>query len=368
MRAGNKITDKNISIKVSTPWLNKIVLTCQYVGRLPLRSLELKFVCILSGPAGQILNNLRGLEMIQLRQYQIECLEAIKKYSKNGKRRLLVSMPTGSGKTVVFSKLIQDLNCRTLVLAHTCELLEQAKEKIQQITGLEVGLVNQEHKEFDRPIVVSSIQSAMIDSNLQQLCKQKFQLLIYDESHRAASDGARYVLKTLGFGPGTKKLLVGFTATPFRHDKTKGLAEVFDDVPYQVNIQDLIDHGYLVPPVGYLIANDLDLSHVPTVNGEFKEAALSQVVDCPDMIEGIVSTWLEKAEGRKTIAFGVNVAHSLHIAECFNQHGITAKLVSGETDHVLRRQYLESFKNGDLMVLCNAQVLVEGLMSLLLVA
>ncbi len=297
---------------------------------------------------------------LQLRPYQVDCIAAIKQFAALGKRRLLVSLPTGSGKTVVFGFLIRDLNCGTLVLAHTNELLEQSKSKIEMITGLSVGLVDQDHKEFDKQIVVSSIQSAVIPNNLKQLMQQGFQSCIYDECHRAASDGARKVLGALGFGPNTKKLLAGFTATPFRHDHKKGLSEVFDSVAYALDINELIMQGYLCPPVGFMVANDLDLSNVETSDGDFKEADLSEVMDSDDMVEAVVDAWQKKAAGRKTICFGVSIKNSQHIADCFKAHGIKAELVCGEMEMAQRKAFLEQYRSGDLMVLCNAQVLTEG--------
>lgn len=310
--------------------------------------------------SGGCSNAVTGGHGLQLRPYQIDCIDAIKQCANQGKRRLLISLPTGSGKTVVFGFLIRDLNCKTIVLAHTNELLEQSKSKIEMITGLPVGLVCQDHKEFDKQIVVSSIQSAVISSNLKLLMDQGFELCVSDECHRAASDGTRKVLNALGFGHNTKKLLCGFTATPFRNDSKKGLAEVFDAVAYELDINELIKQGYLCPPLGFMVANDLDFSHIETVDGDFKQAQLADIMDSDDMIEAIVDSWQKKAEGRKTICFGVSIKNSQHIADCFKAHGIKAELVCGEMEMAQRKAFLEQYRTGDLMVLCNAQLLTEG--------
>ena len=107
---------------------------------------------------------------LPLRSYQKECIDNIFKCHSENKNRLIINLPVASGKTVIFSHLIsqfQKPNCQALVLAHTNELLEQAKNKIQMIIpGANVGIVNQDSKEFDKDIIVCSIQSASRDNSL----------------------------------------------------------------------------------------------------------------------------------------------------------------------------------------------------------
>jgi ATP-dependent helicase IRC3 len=92
-------------------------------------------------------------------------------------------MATGSGKTVVFSHLIKQMQRKTLVIAHTTELLDQAKDKLEMICpNLDVGIVKGGYKEYDRPVVVSTIQSASQPDTLAELQKQGFTLCIYDEA------------------------------------------------------------------------------------------------------------------------------------------------------------------------------------------
>jgi superfamily II DNA or RNA helicase len=297
---------------------------------------------------------------IKLRDYQVECLASIQENYANGINRQLVSVPTGAGKTVIFSELIKQMKRRTLVLAHTTELLDQAKEKIQMICSeLDVGLVKADRKEFDRPVVVSSIQSARQPEVLEQLKGQGFSLCIYDEAHRSASKTPREILSELGFFSTGEKLLVGLTATPFRND-SKGLGEVFEKLTYSKTIKDLINHGYLCKPIGIRIKSDLDLSTVATENGDFKTDSLASVMDTPEMIDLVVDSWLENAQGKKTIAFGVTISHAQNLAEAFRGRGINAASVSGTTPDDERKKLLAMFKNGDITVLANCMILTEG--------
>lgn len=297
---------------------------------------------------------------IKLRDYQVECLASIQENYANGINSQLVSLPTGAGKTVVFASLIKEMKRKTLVLAHTTELLDQAKEKITMICpGLDVGIVRADCKEFNRPVVVSTIQSARQPETLEEFKRQGFSLCIYDEGHRAASRTPREILSELGFFNASEKLLVAFTATPFRND-SKGLGEVFEKVTYRKTIKDLINLGYLCKPIGIRIKSDLDLSTVVTENGDFKTESLASVMDTPEMIELAVDSWLEKALGRKTVAFAVTVSHAKNLADAFRRRGITSETIHGGTEQGERSDLLKRFKNGDIFVLTNCQILTEG--------
>lgn len=297
---------------------------------------------------------------LKLRPYQEECLKTIKNKFSQGVSRQLVHLPTAAGKTVIFSNLIQQLNRKTLVLAHTCELLDQAKDKIEMIApGIEVGIVNADSKEFNNPVVVSSIQSARQPETLAELQKQGFSLCIYDEAHRAAALSPRHILSSLGFLESPENLLVGFSATPFRTDN-KGLGEVFDEVVYKKTIKDLIALGFLCKPVGIKITTDLDLSTVKTEDGDFVTTSLASVMNTPQMNELVVNAYIEQASNRKTVCFAVNISHAKSLAEAFRSRGITSEAIYGELPSHERENLLKRFQNGNISILTNCQILTEG--------
>jgi ATP-dependent helicase IRC3 len=298
---------------------------------------------------------------IQLRPYQAECLQAIKSSHASGIRRQLISMATGAEKTIVFSRLVKDLNVKSILFAHTLELVEQGREKIKMLNhNLKVGIVNGLKKEFDQQIVISTIQSAMRPDTLAELKKQNFQLCIYDECHRCGSETSREVLNELGFGKNTSKLLTGFTATPFRQDG-KGLREVFDAISYEKGVKELIKEVYLCPPKGIKISTDIDLSKVKIGDSaDFQTDSLSQVMDIPEVRLLIVNSYLEKGQGRQTICFGVNVKNARNLSELFKEHGISSEYVHGGTPKSEREGILKRYQSGQTKVLCNCLVLTEG--------
>ena len=297
---------------------------------------------------------------LDLRPYQQECIDSIKENFKQGINRQLCHLATGAGKTVIFSHLTKICKQKTLVLAHTCELLEQACDKMNTVCPeLEVGLVKGGVKDFDKQVVISTIQSAIVPKTLQELKDQNFKLCIYDEAHRAGADSARSVLKELGFMDDPKKLLVGFSATPFRTD-SKGLGEVFSKTVYVKNIKELIKLGFLCKPKGLRIKADLDLSVTKTADGDFTSTSLASVMDTDAMNEFVVKSFIDNASERKALCFSVTVDHAKHLSEEFNKRGISSAMVCGATPQAERDKILDDFAYGSTQVLTNCTVLTEG--------
>ena len=163
----------------------------------------------------------------------------------------------------------------------------------------------------------------------------------------------------MGFGEASSKLLIGFTATAFRKDD-KGLGEIFDHIVYEKNTSDLIDMDYLTKPRGVKIATDIDLSAVQTVDGDFREASLSEVMDTYEMRKLVIDTYKEYAMGLKSIAFGVRVQHAVNMASDFNNAGIPAGVIHSGLTTEDRVKVLEEYASGNIQVLCNCSVLTEG--------
>jgi superfamily II DNA or RNA helicase len=135
---------------------------------------------------------------MQLRDYQENCLRAIDHKHKEGIHRQMVVLPTGSGKTVIFSELIKRKNLKTLVIAHRVELLEQARQKLKNVApDIEIGILCGQEKDFQKQVTIASIQSAV--NAMELLKKEDYQLLIIDEAHHAAAKSYKKLMEYLGF-------------------------------------------------------------------------------------------------------------------------------------------------------------------------
>jgi superfamily II DNA or RNA helicase len=300
---------------------------------------------------------------MKLRPYQLDALEAIKTKFEAGKRRLLVVMATGIGKTVVFSNLPQLIpNKRMLVLVHREELAQQAADKIKKwnpelSVAIEMGYLRDDN---NSQIVVGSVPtlSRANSTRLQALKPEDFGIIVTDEAHHATADSYQTIYQYFGVLADTSHILhVGVTATPNRADG-KGLAEVFSEVTYQMGILDAIKQGWLVNLRGYKITTDQSLDGVHTRAGDFATDELANAVNNAQRNELVVKHWLEKAQGRTTLVFCVDIAHAQAMAQTFKSYNISAEAVWG--DDPKRSEKLDELRNGKLVVICNCAVLTEG--------
>jgi superfamily II DNA or RNA helicase len=301
-----------------------------------------------------------------LRDYQKECLEAIYEGYRRGIRRALVSLPTGSGKTVIFSEFPRYFRMKKqmIVLAHRAELLDQAKEKITRANPdlrVEIEQAGRTASPESDVIIASVPTLGREDSKrLAALDPERFFLIIVDEAHHSTAETYKRILEYLGvFQPDTRKLLVGFTATPKRGDGV-GLNEVYQEIVYSKPLPDMIKDGFLSPVAGYRVETDVDLTRVKTRMGDFVTSQLSSAVNIEARNNIITEVYNDYLKGKKALCFCVDVAHALSVATSFKGHGINAEAITGDMDTQRRGEILKSFSKGDIDVLANCMVLTEG--------
>ena len=205
---------------------------------------------------------------LALRPYQEEALAAIRDAATAGVTRPLIALPTGTGKTVIFSHLARQRGGRTLILAHRDELIRQAADKIRMVdpTAL-VGIVKADEDEHQRAIVVASVQTLARPRRLPRLCAS-YDTIVVDEAHHAAAQSYRDILEHFGaFAPGGP-LTVGFTATPERGDGV-GLDGVFSRIVYERSILDMMAEGYLCDLRAIRVRVDANLGGLHSRAGDF---------------------------------------------------------------------------------------------------
>lgn len=308
-----------------------------------------------------------GNELLALRDYQTETIDKLMAGWSGGKKRLAAVLPTGAGKTVVFSHLIEQAHAagaRSLVVAHRDELIEQAADKLHQVAPhLRIGIVKAKRNELTGvDVAVASVQS--LSPTRRQLVRERLapRLTVVDECHHAVANSYMNTLHDLGaFEPAaTGTLVAGFTATLARADRV-ALSQVWEDVAHRVDIKDLIRRGYLLLPRGRRVkVQGLDLSKVKRAAGDFSEAALGEALHEALAPQAIARAYVEHAKDRQGIAFLPTVALAYEMAEAFRAEGITALAVDGTTPLAERRAAIEASRRGDVQVLCNAMLFTEG--------
>ena len=293
--------------------------------------------------------------MMKLRPYQEEAFDHVFSEWDDGRKKTLVVMPTGTGKTIVFAKIVEECvrrGYRVLIMAHRGELLDQAADKIFKATGLRSSVEKADRTclgEWYR-VVVGSVQTLMHERRLKQFPPDYFDAIIIDEAHHCISQSYQSVLQYFG---GSKVL--GVTATPDRADM-KNLGSYFESLAFEYTMPEAIRSGYLVPIKALTIPLKIDIRMVGISAGDFKVGEIGTALD-PYLYQ--IADEMEKyCRDRKTIVFLPLIATSQKFMKILNEHGFVAGEVNGNSED--RAQILQDFENGKYNVLCNSMLLTEG--------
>ena len=305
---------------------------------------------------------------MQLREYQKEALAKIKHMYAHGVKRQILSMPTGLGKTVIFTRLHKELNLRNcvLVIAHRKELVDQAVEHYRKL-GYRFGHERidtwYENVSTDKKIWIATVQSLTHWKNrrVKRLAPEEFDLVICDEAHHSVAKSYMFVCDHFGITQKTfAGLFLGVTATPVRNDR-KSLGVIFDQAVNVIDIFKAIEDGWLVR-IKYLQAHSrISLDDVPiNASQEFNLAALGKRIDQDTRNSLIFKAWEEKAPRKRTIAFCATVKHAVNVAATFQKHGVSAEAIHGQLPLEQRKRIIDDHKKGIITVLANCEILTEG--------
>jgi superfamily II DNA or RNA helicase len=295
--------------------------------------------------------------MLQLRDYQQKAVADIREsFLKNSRSPLLV-LPTGGGKTVVFSYIAATTAARgkrVLILVHRIELLRQTSEALRK-SGVRHGLVNPKFTpDLSAPVQVASVQTIIKRLHLFK----SFDLIVVDEAHHALATTWKLIIDHYSMAR-----VLGVTATPCRADGT-GLGieagGVFDDIIIGPQVSDLIAKGFLVKPVIYAPAERLDLSGLRTKMGDYDNAQLENLMDKPTITGDAVSHYKKLCDGVPAVAFCVSVRHAQHVAEEFRRAGYRAYHADGSLDDDVRKRILNGLGNGTVDVVTSCDLISEG--------
>lgn len=292
---------------------------------------------------------------MELRPYQQEAMEAVLEKWEEGQQRLLLVLPTGCGKTIVFSKVVEARvrqGSRVLILAHRGELLDQAADKLLQATGLRCAVEKAEESCLGSwyRVTVGSVQSLMRPKRLGRFPGDYFDTIVIDEAHHCLSEGYQRVLEHFSGAQ-----VLGVTATPDRGDM-RNLGEFFQALAYEYTLPEAIRSGYLAPIQAVTIPLKLDLTGVGVQGGDFKSGELGGALE-PYLLQ-IAQEMRTYCAGRKTVVFLPLVKTSQKFRDVLNQNGFRSAEVNGESAD--RAQVLADFDAGKYDVLCNSMLLTEG--------
>jgi superfamily II DNA or RNA helicase len=312
---------------------------------------------------------------MQARDYQLRALEAIEAGWQTYNRQLVV-MATGTGKTVLFSKITQAVVAKggkVLILAHTEELLDQAADKLFRSTGLRSEREKaEEYASTGADVVIASIQTISKDDRLLAFPDKHFSLVIVDEAHRTLARSYLKVCNYFHFGeaslddswvmpePGApyKHLarILGVTATDDRGDR-RSLGQFYQHCPFEYGLLDACRDGYLVRPIVKQLPIKIDVKGIRTKGNDFDAHDIDERLT-PLLVEIARQISIE-ARNRKPIIWLPSVDSARRLSEALRGFGMNANFVSGAC--VDRKEKIEAFRVAGMgSVMCNAMLLTEG--------
>jgi superfamily II DNA or RNA helicase len=288
---------------------------------------------------------------MQLRSYQQHAIDDLRNAYRFGYRAPLLCLPTGGGKTIIFTAIAQASAARgrrVLILVHRRELLRQASDKLRW-AGLDHGLIAAGIEPSEAPVQVASVQT--IARRLSRIDWQP-DLIIIDEAHHATAGQWDRILQ---HWPAAYRL--GVTATPCRFDG-RGLRSAFDHLVLGPSVAELIDTGYLSHSRIYAPPLVADLSNIRTRAGDYANDQAAAAIDRPTVTGDAIAHYQRLAAGQQAIAFCCNIAHADYVCDSFLAAGITASLLLGTT--INRDQVVAEFGAGLVQILVTVDVVSEG--------
>lgn len=286
--------------------------------------------------------------MLNLRPYQQEAILQLRQgFSKKYQRQVLC-LPTGAGKTVVFSEMVRlaaERGTVTIVLTDRTELFKQTIASLSR-SGVAVEEIAPHKKNTYMDAVVYLAMVETIKRRKHIIDGLNPSLIILDEAHKGN------FTSILELFPQAR--VIGATATP----EGKHFFKYYQHIVQNIDIPDLVEQGFLVDCKAYQMQDDM--SDLEVKAGEYTDSSLLAHYDKPKLYDGVISEWKRLANGLKTICFNVNIKHTLNTHNAFIEAGISSAYITSKTPKEERQQILSAFKQGAFLVLNNCGILTTG--------
>jgi DNA repair protein RadD len=290
---------------------------------------------------------------LELRPYQEKIVSKARSLMQKGVRSMLITSPTGSGKTVLVAHMLKASARRGLpswFINHRRELVKQSI-KTFGVVGVNHGVIAAGfHEDLTRLMQIGSVQT--LSRRFHKLRAPS--LIIWDECHHVAAGSWAKIFRAF-----PNAFHIGLTATPERLDG-KGLGEYFQEMIAGPTVEWLIENRYLSPYRIFAPPGGIDVSGVRKSMGDFSRQELQVVASRPTITGSAIQEYKKRADGKRAVVFCVSVEHSKHVVEEFKAAGIPAAHVDGETDVSIRDETIRRFERGDIRVLSNVELFGEG--------
>jgi len=313
---------------------------------------------------------------MRLRNYQVRSKAEILSAWDGGAKNVLYVLPTGGGKTVIFSSILSETNGVAVAVAHRREILGQISMALaingvaHSIVGPEKSarIFSRQHREEvgrswidpNAQVVVASVDTLRSRQSTLRKWGQQVRLWVQDEAH--------HVLVSNKWG-GVTKLFpnargLGVTATPLRADGKSlkaGHGGVFEELITGPTMRELIGAEYLTDYRIFAPRSDMRLADLKiTASGDFSSVKLAEVARESHIVGDVIEQYKKIAPGEMGVTFVTDVKTAVSMAESFRLSGVPAAALSAKSTDEERVNALRAFKRGEILQLVNVDLFGEG--------
>lgn len=288
-----------------------------------------------------------------LRPYQQIALDEIRRHYSAGRKKVLLKLPTGAGKTLIFCTVLKSVHEKGksgIMVVRGKSLVDQASQRLDR-EQVPHGVMQANHW---RCMPDERIQICSIDTLYRRKLTPKADLVVIDEAHLAASPSFLWLVENY-----PDAFFLPVTATPYAK---RGLRHIADEMVSPISMLELIQQGYLVRP-RYFIPSKVDLTgvEIDKKTHDYVTEQLVQRMDDAALFGDMIEAYQKFASGRPALCFAVSIEHSLHIVESFNKAGIRTVHIEAGTSQTERDEVVRQLENREIDVISNVGILTTGI-------
>ncbi len=287
---------------------------------------------------------------------QTEALQRLALTRLEGRKRALVVLPTGLGKTFLAAFDAKEVGGRVLFIVHNNTILQQARDAFQRVwPDATVGLYNGQEQTPEADLVFANIATLRSKARREVFAPDAFAYMVVDEFHHGAADSYRSVMAY--FRP---RFLLGLTGTPDRTDQQSVLALLDNNCVYSLSSAQAIQRGFLVPFKFFGLRDNIDYSNIRHNGYRYDISDLDKALLIPARDKAIVSEYSKYCAGKKAIGFCNSIKHAERAAEAFRELGHNAVAIHSGLRPEQFRQRANGFRAGDYTLALVRDVFNEG--------
>lgn len=285
--------------------------------------------------------------MIQLRPYQIDTINQLSEGFKKHKRQIMC-LPTGAGKSVVFSEIVRraaEKGTKTIICTHRLELLAQTFAHIGR-SGVAHQVISADHKIISDKALITVAMAETLKRRAAKGFNIDPKLLVIDECHIKSFN------TIMDMYPNARVL--GCSATP----DGNWLHKYYTNLIHPIDVPDLIQQGFLSPCKGYEMRDDF--SDLEIKGDDYSESSQYRHFNTTKLYKGVIEEYMKRTAMKKAIVYNCNIEHANNMNAAFNAAGIRSEVITSNTPPDERKRILKAYEQGLFPVLNNAQIMTTG--------